>query len=559
MPDQAYELLFRRARDPDEILKWAHGYRQTRDEGMLIEWDVAVPMRDGVRIFIDVFRPENSREEPIPALIAWGPYGKQSPRGVYERFHDNGGVRKDWMSKYTSFEAPDPLRWTRMGYAIIHVDPRGLWNSEGDATFWSPEEARDYYDLIEWTAAQSWCTGKVGLTGVSYLTIAMWQVAALRPPHLAAINPWEGYSDSYRERAFHGGIPENLFMPRWLEHSVYSRGEVEDVLEMRRQRPFFDDYWKSKAPDLERIEVPAYVVASWSDQGLHTRGTLEGFKRIGSRQKWLEVHGRKKWEHYMRPEMVEKQRIFFDHFLKGQGDEVLQWPRVNLEIRERYYVGDLRAENEWPIARTEYVALHLDAAGGTMARSAPARPAEMRYDAKEGQAVFDHRFEQDLELTGHAKLKLWVQTTEGDDMDLFVAIYKLDAEGRQVPLSFFSVFEEGPVAMGWLRVSHRELDPVRSTPQQPWLKHEREQRLERGEIVPVEIEVWPSSMLYRAGETMRLVVQGKDIYYGPPHMGPTMGHGPLRNAGEHVLHTGGRYDSHLLVPLIPPKSGTGSA
>jgi predicted acyl esterase len=66
MPDQAYELLFRRARDPDEILKWEHGHRQTRDEGMLIEWDVGVTMRDGARIFIDVFRPGTATRSPSP-------------------------------------------------------------------------------------------------------------------------------------------------------------------------------------------------------------------------------------------------------------------------------------------------------------------------------------------------------------------------------------------------------------------------------------------------------------------------------------------------------------
>ncbi|MBL0421609.1 CocE/NonD family hydrolase [Ramlibacter sp. AW1] len=550
--DQPFEMAWCRARHPSEILKWEHGWRQTRDEGMLIEWDVGVPMRDGVKIFIDVFRPDHG--QPVPALIAWGPYGKQSPRGVYERFANNGGVRPEWMSKYTSFEAPDPVRWTQMGYAIIHVDPRGLWNSGGDATFWSADEARDFYDLIEWAAVQPWCTGKIGLTGVSYLTIAQWQVAALRPPHLAAINPWEGYSDSYRERAFHGGIPEDRFMPRWLQQSVYAKGLVEDVLEMRRRHPFYDAYWQGKAPDLSMIEVPAYVVASWSDQGLHTRGTLEGFKRISSRHKWLEVHGRKKWEHFMRPEMVEKQRAFFDHFLKGSSDEVLGWPTVNLEIRERFYVGPMRAEAEWPLARTAYTPLYLDAASGGLGPARLDAATQARYDPAAGRAVFQHRFGQDTELTGHMKLRLWVQTTEGDDMDLFIVVYKLDADGRQVPLSFFSVFEEGPVAMGWLRVSHRELDPERSTPHQPVLAHQRELRLQPDEIVPVDIEIWPSSMLYRAGESLQLVVQGRDIDYGPAHMGPTMAHGPLRNAGEHVLHTGGEFDAHLLVPVIPPRA-----
>lgn len=79
------------------------------------------------------------------------------------------------------------------GYAIVNPDPRGTWYSEGDATFLSPQEDEDFYDLIEWAGTQPWSNGKVGLSGVSYLTSSQWRVAGLKPPHLAAINPWEGW------------------------------------------------------------------------------------------------------------------------------------------------------------------------------------------------------------------------------------------------------------------------------------------------------------------------------------------------------------------------------
>ncbi|OGA30363.1 MAG: hypothetical protein A3I01_07805 [Betaproteobacteria bacterium RIFCSPLOWO2_02_FULL_65_24] len=549
MSQETFEYIFRPGKPPETLPTVEHGYRLTREDGMLIERDVAVPMRDGVRIFVDIFRPDGV-QQPIPTLVAWAPYGKHSPRGTYARFHDNGGVKPEWVSKHAAFEAPDPLYWTRHGYAVINVDPRGTWHSEGKATFWSADEGRDYYDLIEWVALQPWSNGKVGCHGVSYLAILQWQVAALRPPHLAAINPWEGYSDSYRERALHGGIPENLFMPSWLARSIYSSTEVEDVLALMERHPFYDAYWKSKAPDLSKIEVPAYVVASWGDQGLHTRGTLEGFKQMSSKHKWLEVHGRNKWEYYLRPDNVEKQRVFFDHFLKGTSDEVLGWPKVNIEVRERHYVGTMRSESEWPLARTVYTKLFLNGADGSMA-SLPARsPAQVQYDAQSGQAVFDHRFAADTELTGHMKLRLWVATSEGDDMDLFVAVHKLDGAGHQVPFAFFAVYDDGPVALGWLRVSHRELDPARSTEYQPWLLHQRELRLKPGELVPVDIEILASSTLFRRGESLRLVIQGRDFYQLTPK-GPMIGHGPLRNVGEHMIRTGDASDSHLLVSVIP--------
>lgn len=546
-----YEIAFVPGTNPDEILHWEHGYRTTVSDGMHIEWDAGVPMRDGTRIFIDIFKPAETG--PVPTIIAWGPYGKQSPRGVYQRFGNNGDVKPEWYSKYAIFEAPDPLYWTQHGYAVIHADPRGLWNSEGNATFWSDTEALDIYDLIEWIARQTWSNGKVGMAGVSYLTTVQWQVAALNPPHLAAINPWEGYSDCYR-RQFHGGIPENVFVSRWTSNMRWSRGQVEDFMEMRRRHPFFDSYWQSKAPALQKITVPAFVVASWSDQGLHTQGTLESFREISSPQKWLLVHGRKKWETYMRPDMVEKQRSFFDHFLLGKPSDLLSWPPIMLEVRERYYVGEDRAEQEWPLNRTNYTKLFLDATTKSLSNEPPQRAGVTSYDALEGSAAFEHRFDVDTEITGYAKLRLWVSTSGGNDLDLFIAIYKLDVDGSRVPLAFFSVFEKGPVALGWLRVSHREVDKEKSTPYQPRLLHQRELPIAPGEKVPVDIEVWPSSMLYRAGETLQLIIQGRDFEYGDPSIGPIQGHGPLRNVGEHTIYSGGAFDSHLLIPVIPDKS-----
>ena len=551
MAHDSFEYRYKPGISPDTLLKIPLGYTREVADGMVIERDVAVAMRDGIRIYVDIYRPENATG-PLPTLIAWSPYGKSGPKGGYERFENNGGVKPEWISKYAGFETPDPLYWARHGYAYVAADSRGMWNSEGDATFWSEDEGRDFYDLIEWTAVQPWSNGKVGAAGVSYFAIVQWQVAALQPPHLAAINPWEGYSDSYRERAKHGGIPEIRFMPYWLEGSRYSRGRVEDVMAMIDEHPFFDAYWKSKAPDLSKISCPAYVVASWSDQGLHTRGTLEGFKQMSSKDKWLEVHGRRKWEYFMRPDNVEKQRVFFDRFLKGAGDEILKWPKVSIEIRDRFYVGDTRAESEWPLARTQYTPLYVDGATSALVASPPAAAASLSYKGIDGSALLTHRFEKQTEITGHMKLKLWVSTTEGDDMDLFVVVDKLDANGTAAPFCYFSVFEDGPLALGWLRVSHRELDPSRSTPSQPWLLHQRELRLKPGEIVPVEIEILASSTLFHAGESLRVTVQGCETYKPKQH-GPEMKHGPLRNKGDHVIHTGGKHDSHLLIPIIPEK------
>jgi len=170
---------------------------------------------------------------------------------------------------------------------------------------------------------------------------------------------------------------------------------------------------------------------------------------------------------------------------------------------------------------------------------------------KRENAKFEFEFDKKTELTGYMKLKLWVQADGSDDMDLFVAIEKIDRAGYLVPFAFFGNHDDGPVALGWLRVSHRELDKDKSTPYQPVHKHEKEMTLKAGEIVPVEIEIWPSGTLFERGEKLRVVVQGSDIYAYPEER-HTNQHTDTVNRGAHVIYAGGKYDSHLLVPVIPP-------
>lgn len=507
---------------------------------MIIEYDAAVRMRDGKNIYINVFRPD--KEGKYPVLIAWGPYGK------------HGRGRHPFLSKYACFEAPDPDKWCLHGYIIINADPRGFWNSEGDATYFSEQEAEDCFDLIEWAGTQSWSNGKVGMLGVSYLAWIQWKVAALQPPHLAAISPWEGVSDFYRELTFHGGIPETAWQ-RYGERNRFSITRVEDLLVMSGQHPMFDEYWASKNADLSKITVPAFIVASWSDHGLHTRGTLEGFKKITSKDKWLLIHGRKKWETFYQWDYVEKQIQFFNRFLKGIDNRVKYWPGVMLEVREKFFVGDYRSEKEWPLARTKYTRLFLSASDGKLSYLPLTESSQTRYKVdnindKNQNVQFEIKFGQQTELTGYMNLKLWVQAEGSDDMDLFVAVEKIDRTGYVVPFPFFSYHDDGPVALGWLRVSHRELDKKKSTLYQPIHKHQKEIKLKPGEIVPVEIEIWPSSTLFERGEKLRLILQGSDIY--SYHDGTlTSEHTATVNHGEHVIHTGGAFDSFLLVPVIP--------
>jgi putative CocE/NonD family hydrolase len=321
-----------------------------------------------------------------------------------------------------------------------------------------------------------------------------------------------------------------------------------------RAHPLWDAYWESKSVDLEDIVTPAFIVASWSDHGLHSRGSLEAYRRIKSKHKYLLVHGRKKWSHYYTPGNVERLRQFFDHFLRGTDDNVLSWPPVSLEIRRSAYEWTQRDENEWPLARTRYVPLYLDARSNSLKPELVGQESVARYDSenKDDAAVFDYVFPEATELTGPMKLRLWVEAESATDMDLFVAIQKTDAFGRLVPFMFYACFDNGPVALGWLRVSHRALDEARSTPERPVHSHLREDMLTPGVPVPVDIEIWPSSTYFEAGERLRVVIKGSDVYAeSPPHL-PFARHTDLRNRGIHIIHTGGDFDSHLLIPVTPP-------
>ena len=550
-----FKPIMRDGVDPrDAVFKAPHpgvGHRIWHADGLRIERDIEVAMRDGTRILVDVYLPDGLPQDgTAPAILGWSPYGKHN---LSDRLWPPAGVEPGWISKYTAFEAPDPAYWCPHGYAIVYPDPRGTWYSQGEMNHGGAQEGDDVYDLIEWIGTQPWCNGRVGMSGVSYLACTQYQVAPLRPPHLAAINPWEGFSDWYREFGYHGGLRDTGFVPKATLGLRWSTTRTEDTLANMIAHPLIDDYWISKQQNLAGIACPALFVASWTDQGFHTRGTLEAFKAAASGEKYLIVHGQKKWAHYYDPANVALLREFFDAKLRGEG-ALSDWPRVRIEVRERSGVGQWRNEKEWPLARTRYTPLYLDAPTATMLPQPVSGESLVAYDAvaEDGRAIFDYRFDADTELTGHMKLKLWVEAEGADDMDLFVAIQKLDSAGNLIPFTFYATSEDGPVALGWLRASHRALDPERSTPEQPVHLHTAEEPLEPGVPVPVEIEIWPSSTLFRAGESMRVVVAGRDIYTEIPQPGPAMmRHEETRNRGRHLIRAGGRYDSHLLLPVIP--------
>jgi len=556
------EVIFRNARSREEISKDPikrfvyppPSQRTTIENGIRFEQDVTVLLRDSTTIYVDIYRPDGATK--VPAIVAWSPYGKFQSYG--ERLMLPIGVPPGTISSMAKFESPDPAYWCHYGYALINPDVRGAGNSDGEVLCFGTEDGKDGYDLIEWLASQDWCNGKVGMTGVSWVGMVQWFIAAENPPHLACIAPWGATSDIYREFVCWGGIPEVGFsnmLIRWMRNTLHGRvfgaGRVEDYLAMIRKYPLMNGYWEDKLALFENIEIPVYATACWLH--FHLRGTIEGFRRIASPKKWFRLFRDSQWADFHNPENLEDLRRFFDRYLKDIRNGWEETPRVRLDVMD---YGDVdyqvkRPEKEFPLARTQYKKLFLDANTGQLSPEPVEQESSVRYDATEGLATFTISFNEDTELTGYMKLRLWVEADGSDDMDLFITVQKLDDKGNFVPALIMG--EPHPGFPGKLRVSHRELDEEQSTPYQPFHTHRSEQLLKPKEIVPVEIEIWPLSMIWYAGQQLRVVVSGH--YIREPGWFESFAW-DLRNQGDHIIHTGGRCDSHLLVPVIPPKYTT---
>ncbi|TSE01706.1 CocE/NonD family hydrolase [Skermania sp. ID1734] len=568
---------------------------------MRIDWDVPVPMADGALLRADVFRPNDDGHHPV--LMTLGPYGKglafqEGFAGMWQRL---ASVYPDAVAgssnRYQVWETVDPEKWVPDGYVCIRVDSRGAGRSPGLLDMLSPQEAHDYYEAIEWAGTQPWSNGKVGLLGISYYAANQWLVAALRPPHLAAICPWEGFTDFYRDLNRHGGILSR-FGQAWQDYQIFTvqhgvgehgrrnpnNGElvagpptlsetelaanrVETIAEAK-QRNLLDDFARARTPDLTRIEVPVLSPANWAHH-LHTRGNFDGWAKVSSPQKWLEVHGNEHYAEFYTDYGVALQKRFFGHFLKGEDTGWDEQPPVRLNVRHVDGSFELRDEQEWPLARTQWTRFYLDAASGTLGTSEPSAEHTIDFAALgPGVDFWTEPLTEQLEITGpaSARIRLASSTT---DADAFVTLRVQDPDGNEASL-VSAIDAHGVLAVGWLRASHRELDEQASLPHQPWHRHTRALPLTPGDPVDLDVEIWPTSIVVPRGYRLGVTLSGKD--FEMPGEGPwpvlygiqQRGNGVFvhddpddRPAGVFdgttTLYTGPDSGTSLLLPVIPAR------
>lgn len=514
--------------------------------------DIEIEVRDGTTLRADLYRPRGAG--PVPTLLCAHPYGKNSTpamsrsgRGLNMQFRMLRQPAPIRMSTVTSWEAPDPDWWTARGYAVVNLDVRGAGRSDGVGDLLSDLEARDLHDVIEWIARQPWCDGGVGMIGVSYLAISQYKVAALRPPSLRAIVPWEGFTDAYRDLFAPGGVDEIGFSRLWTMLTRRTTRMAHDIATERRTRPLDDAWWRSLAPELARIEVPMLVCGSFSDNNLHSRGAFRAFARAGSNQKHLYTHRGGKWASFYGEEATAAQLAFLDGHLKNTGEPL---PRVRLEVRER---GDIvaaaRWEAEWPLARTQWSTLRLADAGRLRADASMIPAGHVAFHTRRSAVTFRHRFTRDTEITGPSSARLWVSVDGADDVSLFFAVSKW-ADGRFVPFEGSYGFGRDFVTTGWQRASRRLL-LADADPHIPDHDFTVRQPLAPSEVVEVRAALGPSSTLFRAGDELRLHIAGRQLSPRNPLFGAFPGIYRSSAPARCTVHWGPERPAGLEIPVVP--------
>ncbi|OGO23055.1 MAG: hypothetical protein A2144_11945 [Chloroflexi bacterium RBG_16_50_9] len=563
--------------------------------------DIRIPTRDGSYLLADVSCPvEDGR---YPAVMSLGAYGKAFFRGCIcsqkdllenEELEDKYFEGKPLhiasrmgppMTQLPSenFELVNTVDWVPKGYAVVRVDGRGVCKTPGTFEQFSLQEAKDYYDAIEWVAKQPWSNGKVGLWGASYYGMNQYNVAQLQPPSLKAMIPIAADVNSYRDYIYVGGGLYNEF--NFVAKTTCGEWKGVDWIPIAHANPFDDPAIYGPegkiciSPDMSKVTVPF-----WSGLGIegtiHTRGCSEAYILAASQHKKLTIisePGIHYWT-YAR-EFLESDMAFFDYWLKGIDNGIMEQPPVKMMVRTGYSGYSWQYENEWPIARTRYTKLYLDAAPSLwkgdgkrhdFMRLNPAIPGEERSSTYSAEAEWtvDSRWKygvsfvtepmtEDILLAGYPKLVIWVSSTS-HDMELHASVRVMDENDMEVPypiaMSNPTSSRLFPIGFGALKVSHRKLDPDKSRVYRPYHTHLKKdhQPLSPGKAVEAEVELWPTTALIRKGWRLRLDVQpiagsgiGMKIYDAVDQT--------YQRGSKNTVYTGLKHQSYLQIPVIPPK------
>ena len=441
---------------------------------------------------------------------------------------------------------------------FVHTDSRGTGHSPtGQWDLFGQEMQNDLYDMIEWIAVQDWCDGKVGMLGESLLAWSQWFTAVQQPPHLTCILPWDAGADMYRDVAWHGGMMAVGFPTAW--HMWEIRGPLPpghprrasaprpptrrwaswDLVWNVINHPTCDDFWKLRSPDFSKIQCPVFVVGALHKVGLHLRGVVRGYEEVETPKKMMLIHGVMDGDEmaiYNSPEMQLLMLRWYDHWLKGNDTGFMDEPPVSHLRARRRRVPRVRrlaaAADRVPQAllqrgpeRRRRLAERrqslLGAAGARPTapsptpiptRTGPTSPAAARRRIEERHrlrpAAHPHLHERaprggPAGVGQHRPGALRLLRSEEHRL-LRAAWWTRLPDDEQIP----GMPPKGFIlTRGWLKASHAcTKSEELSKPYRPYYLHDEPQPIEPGKIYKYEIEVWPTSNLFKKGHRIRIDV-----------------------------------------------------
>ncbi|OJJ65150.1 hypothetical protein ASPSYDRAFT_39945 [Aspergillus sydowii CBS 593.65] len=542
------------------------------DEALIAEHDVGIRVRDGCKLYCDIYRPVT--DDPVPAIVCWSPFGKKhNGINMMKKVRWGVGVPDGCLSGLERFEGPDPAEYCPRGFAIVNVDARGAGDSDGSIVIMGKQEGEDGHDVIEELARMPWCNGSLGLAGNSHLGIVQWFIAATQPPSLKAIALWEACGDLYREQFVRGGAWDNGLFDLITRESIRGRHGLEDFKEMYRRCQTINAYWAEKRADLASIKIPTYIVASYSSF-VHTMGSIRGWLQVDTDHKWLRWDPYQEWyDLWVEQESKDELAQFFGHYLKGEDNGWEKTPKLrmaSLNFGDKDPIYPIAA-SDFPLPETEYRQLFFTAEN-TLADSASPYGRVLEYNSESGTdpsdfVSFTHTFQQPARLIGLPKAVLYMSCRELDDMIIYVLIRKLDKDGKPmininipwsaapyktaaaIPKEEYSnlTIYYGPT--GVLRASHRAIDASRSIhPQYPFHPHDKVEKVTPGTVARLEIGLWAMGMDFDAGESLRVQVSGEYPLI-KEYKGAKVDL-EVRNKGIHQVHVGGEAPSHIILPFV---------
>lgn len=564
-----------------EVLpKGWNGYNaKSLESDIRIDHDVEVRVRDGCRLYIDVYRPAETNEK-VPAVLGWSAYGKKySALTMLPMTTWHCCVKRKELSGLEKFEGLDPLYWCPKGYAIISVDSRGAGNSDGQVPIMGSQDAEDNYDVIEAVAKMDWCNGNVAMAGNSALAISQWFVAALNPPSLKAIAPWEGSGDLFREQFVRGGVFSMSNFDLITKLIIKGNSGVEDFAEMYRRSPLSNAYWEDKRANMKAIKCPAYITGS-DFSSIHTMGSIRGFVELDCPDKWIRWSPYQEWfDLYSCPENQDELRKFFDHYLKGIQNDWKSTPRVrwtSLNFGDRPAIEDIEYP-DYPVPSTDYRTFHLSAGvngsrTGQLTVEKPATPSKLSYNSEDGNsfAGFTYTFTQRSRLIGIPKAYLHMSCDAHDDMNVFIILRKLDRDGKELMHLCFPI-ERTPYksisdipqkeqsslnlhmgSVGVLRASHRKINRSRSWHENaPFHPHDEEQKITPSQVIELEIGIWAMGNEFEKGESLRMQIGGQFPSIAEYKAFSQERPESERNKGSHTVHCGPGTESRIVLPFVP--------